>query len=617
MLRTPLLLSACSLFSALSAQVSLAPGQSRTETNALGQTVVLTAASAYRLSAPARDWPVVADDGLAKSEQNAAESERPLHPVVNANALPVGGDPSCQTAPTARSLRSPIENFAGQNGAAFPPDPSGAAGPNHYVQAVNNSYRIYSKTGIALGGPFNLNSLWPGSSGYGDPIVLYDRHADRWFISQINGTPTGVAIAVSETGDPLGAYHVYTYSFGAAFPDYPKYSVWWDGYYMTSNSNKTAVVFNRDKMLTGDPTAEMIALTAPSVINPGFSSVLPADADGDLPPAGTPCYFFNLEDDNWGGVPVDRIKIYTMTTDWVTIANTNVVQSQLLTTDPFDTSLGSGFDNIQQTGTTQLLDGVAEIFYFRAQHTRWSTYNSVVLCHVVDVGVNHAGMRWYELRDANDGVFSIYQQGTWSPDDANRWMGSIAMDNSGNIGMAYSVSDVANGGFPSLRYTGRLAADPLGQMTFFEQEGFTGVAAQTGINRFGDYSQLTLDPDGSTLWFTGEYIGPGGATRTRIFSFDIAASAGVGEEVAPIGPAFTVTLDNETVNATINGLASDDALRFDVITLDGRTLLARDARPSGGSWSTTIARRDLSPAVYFLRVSDPTFQKVQRIVIEK
>lgn len=595
---------------------SLGPGESRTEMNALGQAITVTAADGFLITPPASTWPLADDEERGAGERHEVENERRSHPVVNMNALPHDGDPALQKSPAFRKHRSPIENFAGQNGSGTPPDPTGAAGPDHYVQAVNVSYRVYDKLGNAVAGPFNLSSLWPGSQDAGDPIVLYDRHADRWFISQFNFFPNRMLLAVSQTSDPTGSWYSYSFNFGSTFPDYPKFSIWWDGYYMTSNSSKTAIVFNRAKMLAGDMTAEMISLTAPSALNNGFTSVLPCEADGDLPPAGTPCYFFNLEDDNWGGVPVDRIKIYTMTTDWVTTSNTAVALSQTLPTDPFDTALGSGFDNIPQTGTTQKLDAVAEVFYFRAQHTRWLNHNSIVLCHVVDVGGNHAGMRWYELRDANDGVFAIHQQGTWSPDAAHRWMGSIAMDTEGNIGLAYSVSDVANGGYPSLRYTGRLAGDPPGQMTLVEETAQTGTAVQTSVNRFGDYAHMSLDPDGQTFWFTGEYIGTGGNPRTRIFSFDLGSPSGV-EEAAAGRPSFTTRWNGSNIDVSVDGLPGGGALRFDVIGMDGRTLQQREAIPTGGAWRTSVDTRNMAAGAYFLRIGNASFQEVERIVVER
>mgnify|MGYP003393999671 CR=1 FL=1 len=150
-------------------------------------------------------------------------------------------------------------------------------------------------------------------------------------------------------------------------------------------------------------------------------------------------------------------------------------------------------------------------------------------------------------------------------------------------------------------------------MTFAEQNVQTGTSAQTGTNRFGDYGHMSLDPDGSTLWFTGEYI-VGGNPRTRIFSFDLSASAGIGEGVIT-GPSFTATMNAGIITATLNGAASDKALSFDLIGIDGKTLISRTATPAGGSWSGTVDARDLSAGVYFLRIGDTSFQKVQRFVL--
>ncbi|MBP6575154.1 MAG: T9SS type A sorting domain-containing protein [Flavobacteriales bacterium] len=586
-----------------------------TTVNQLGQTVTVSLPAGFFKTPPAREWPTVDDAATPARERKKQRNDFNHNTVLNEAAL-LEADGALQTAYPKSAGRAPIINFNGQNGSGAPPDPTGAAGPNHYVQGVNLSYKVYSKTGSSLSGSLALSSLWPGSQDAGDPIVLYDRHADRWFISQFNFSPNRMLIAVSETGDPLGAYYTYSYTF-SQFPDYPKFSVWWDGYYFTSNSNKTAVVFDRTKMLAGDPTAQMVALTAPNNGNNFFSSVLPADADGPLPPNGTPCYFFNLEDNAWGN-PADQIRVYEMTTDWVTPGNTVVVSSQTIPTAAFNTALGSGFDNIAQPGTTQKLDAVSEIFYFRAQHTRWTGYNSVVLCHVVDAGGDHAAVRWYELRDADDGNWTIHQQGTFNPDEGNRWMASIAMDEYGGIGLGYSCNYPDSTIHAGLRYTGRQAGDPLGQMTISEQVAVAGTAAQTGINRYGDYAHMSLDPDGSTFWFTGEWLSAGGNSRTRIFSFDIATSIGIEENTSEVAVAdLQVVQANGALNVSLTGLRSDDELRFSVIGLDGKEILASTVQPLGKQWNSTVDVRSLSSGVYFVRLGKSGFQKVERIVIAK
>jgi len=201
-------------------------------------------------------------------------------------------DPIRQTS-TAKSGGGIVVdvNESGQTG-GFPPDPSGAIGPDHYVQAVNSSWRVYDTNGDSSSLPTSLSSLWSGSANDGDPIIMYDQYVDRWFISQFQTQTNSILIAISVTPDPTDEY--YAYEFGLqGFPDYPKYSIWGDAYYMSANSSgHDAVAFEREKMIAGDPTASMIRINAPSVPTGNFYSMLPADADGDLPPSGTPCYFF-------------------------------------------------------------------------------------------------------------------------------------------------------------------------------------------------------------------------------------------------------------------------------------------------------------------------------------
>lgn len=589
------------------------PG-TREVVNSLGQTITAARAVRFLVTPPLREWPTV--DGNDANARREVENERRTNPVAHPEALAQGPDPARQQRPPTHPSRSPLVNFAGQNGNSFPPDPTGAAGLDDFVQAVNTSFKVYSKTGLSLSGSMSLSNLWSGSSNEGDPIVLYDRHADRWFISQFQSGPDRILIAISQTGDPTGSYYAYAFNF-SQFPDYPKFSVWWDGYYMTSNSNKTAIVFEREKMLAGDPTAQMVALSAPSASNAGFRSVLPADADGDLPPNGTPCYFFNLEDNAWGGVSQDRIKVYAMTTDWNTISNTAITLQQTLNTQAFDTNFGSGFSNIAQPNTTQKLDAVAEILYFRAPHYRFVDHSSVVLCHVVDVdGSDHAGIRWYELRDNNDGNFYIHQQGTYAPDDGHRWMASIAMDHEGNIGLGYSYSDPSTMTYPSLRYTGRYSGDPLGEMTVAETTAMNGNGSQSGVNRYGDYAQMSLDPDGTTFWFTGEYLTTGGSIRTRIFSFDLASSVGVDAQARSTFPVLEAHLENGAIIVHLDQ-APSGPFQYDLIDLLGRTVHHEEVNVHGTTWSTTTPIAGLSGSVYFVRTGNAGFQRVRRIPIDR
>ncbi len=96
-------------------------------------------------------------------------------------------DPIVQSFSGPGLIPDPIVSFDGPPNVSFvsPPDPVGDVGPNHYVAMSNLSFAIYDKAGTLLYGPALNNTLWSGFGGdcqtdnSGDPIVLYDRFADR------------------------------------------------------------------------------------------------------------------------------------------------------------------------------------------------------------------------------------------------------------------------------------------------------------------------------------------------------------------------------------------------------------------------------------------------------
>ena len=157
--------------------------------------------------------------------KEAADKERRFRKVERNNkTASFFEDPLRQKLNGARTLTPPIVNFEGQPGSSYPPDPTGAAGLNNYVQAVNVEYRAYDKSGNPVMAPLALDSLWPGSISLGDPIVMYDKFADRWFIQELSGY-SKILIAISTSPDPAGTYYQYTFvpdSFD--FPDFPKFS---------------------------------------------------------------------------------------------------------------------------------------------------------------------------------------------------------------------------------------------------------------------------------------------------------------------------------------------------------------------------------------------------------
>lgn len=433
-----------------------------------------------------------------------------------------------------------LQNFEGISNLSgvYPPDTQGDIGPNHYIQVVNLNFAIFSRTGSVLYGPASLSSIWDGipspwnGTNNGDPVVLYDQAANRWIISQFslpNTTQYAELIAISQTSDPTGAWYRYVFEFGSNMPDYPKLGVWNDGYYLSVNqfyqasswAGVGACALERNKMLIGDPTAQMVYFDLGASSDPG--NMLPSDWDGTVPPiTNEPNHFTYFND--WSSATEDYLKIWDFHVDWTTPANSTFAEVSSLVTTPFDSELCTATRGrcIPQPGTSVKLESLSDRLMYRLQYRNFSTHRSMVTNHTVDVdGSGRAGIRWYELRNTGSG-WSIYQQGTYSPDASCRWVGSLAMNSIGDMALGYSVSD-ATSIYPSIRYTGRFASDPLGQMTFSEQNIMTGTGYQSGSSaRWGDYSMMSVDPvDDGTFWYTTEYIQTTGTAswQTRIASF--------------------------------------------------------------------------------------------------
>ena len=492
---------------------------------------------------------------------------------------PKSFDPVVQGSPLTPLIASPTMSIDGTSNVnnVLPPDTNGAVGPNHYVQWVNLSFAVYGKGPAGspptlLYGPAAGNTLWTGfggpceSSNNGDPVVRYDHLADRWVMSQL-ALPNDVlglivmppfyqCIAVSASSDPLGPYYRYQYSFNK-LNDYPKLGVWPDAYYMTMNqysapnltfAGQGVVAFDRASMLNGQP-ASMVYFDLSSV-NMNLGGMLPADLDGPPPPAGSPDYYMQFDDDATGVSAVDQLELWRFHVDWSNTANSTFTQGALLPTAPFDSDMCNYAQNcIPQPGTSVGLDALSDRLMYRLQYRNFGDHESLVVNHTVDVdGTNHAGIRWYEVRDPN-GSPTIYQQGTYSPDSDNRWMASAAMDSAGDLAIGFSVSGPTT--YPSIRYAGRLATDPLGTLAQGETEMMTGSGVQTdSSSRWGDYSMLTVDPaDDCTFWYTQEYYAattnPSG-WRTRIGTFSFPSCV----PQTSSGPQLTIAATTPTAYDT-------------------------------------------------------------------
>jgi len=492
----------------------------------------------HGLSAPLKDLPALTDEEfqqlVIKGEQKMLNKKlRERHYPYAATAQPQGPDPAWQQEMgKIFGPKSPTLNFSGQASPYYPPDANGSIGPNHYMQTINSVYAIYNKTtGALIAGPTNLNLLFSGVTGSecndGDPICLYDEQAQRWVVAEFSicGSNDHMLIAVSATNDPTGAWHKYSFDV-ADMPDYEKFGIWRDGYYMGTNnsSGNDIYVFERSQMLVGG-TAQMVGFNnpwRPTTID-GFMCVPPLDNDGVFAPAGAPGLFITINDDAIGGGS-DQLWIYELAVNWTTPSGSTFTRVQQLGVPAFDSNFGSNWDNIKQPGTTRELDAIPMVIMNVPQYRNFGSYQTIVCCHTVDVNnTDLAGIRWYELRKTT-GTWTVRQSGTYAPDANSRWMGSIALNGNGQLGLGYSVSSTSV--YPGIRYCGQSSASyasASGVLDIAEEVIQNATTSQTAYNRWGDYASISIDPSNdNTFWFTTEY---GGSRQTKIAAFEFTPPA--------------------------------------------------------------------------------------------
>lgn len=472
-----------------------------------------------------------------------------------------------QTAPTGTPAPALGASYNGIGnpvacGSCIPPDTNGDVSDQHYIQWVNNKWAIYNKsTGAVVQAPTPGNSFFAGFGGKcqttnsGDPIAIWDAQAKRWVMSQfVVSAPFAQCVAVSVTSDPLGAYYRYEFNW-PNFGDYPHMGIWTEenhrqnAYLLTTHEfsgsssflGAALIAMQRDKMLIGDPSAAMVRFG-------GFDAygvqAIHLTGPKEAPGGACPTFVhFDFEASNY--------RFWDMCLNWATPASSTISAPNAVDSDPFFPF----FDSVPTpAGSSNYLDSFGSNTMYRATARAFSkdapTRISLVLNHVVQGSGLQSGIKWVQFNlepavepaGVTDRIFGDgfdgsplpivvpqtvmtkerVDDGTYAPDGDYRWMGGIAIDASGNIGLGFSKSSATLN--PQVQYTARRATDAPGTMRD-EQTCTAGIAngAQTdSAGRWGDYSSMSVDPvDQCTFYFTTEYYATSSARNfsTRICSF--------------------------------------------------------------------------------------------------
>ena len=489
----------------------------------------------------------------------------------------------------APNMPGPLLTFEGLGDTCGcqPSDSEGDVGPNHYIEAINLSFKIYDKSGNTLSGPTSYNSFFSGLTGTpctnandGDPYVIYDPAADRWLISDFAfpsfpGSSFWQCIGVSQTNDPVsGGWFLYAVQVDPANPtflgDYPKFGLWnaggtpaQDAFFLTMNLFSGPTTFNgvrvygldRASMLTGGP-ANAIGFTL-SAANVGASySFVAATAKGNAPPSGRNEMVLAIDSPSTGGVTVTQVHGRFFHVDFTNPSNatfgvgaSHAPNAEIGVNGFVNAFTNTTSDLVPQHGTSTKLDTLGDkimtpVVYQNIGGTESLWADQTVIENYPN---GPTAVRWYQF-NVTGGNFPAtpVQQQSWdnAADGLWRWMPSIAVDDNGNTVIGYSTSSTTI--VPSIRYAGRLATDPAGNLAQGEGTMWTGVSAQTTGSRWGDYTRTEVDPsDGVSFWHINQYA-QSGDWHTRIGKFNF----GTGPTPTPTATATATATATPTATAT-------------------------------------------------------------------
>src|SRR5271157_4768374 len=388
----------------------------------------------------------------------------------------------------------------------------------------------------------------------------------------VSTTPYLQCVAVSTTLDATGTWNRYSFQY-SNFDDYPKMGVWPDAYYETFNMfsvdiygdytfvGADACAYNRTAMLAGQSATQICFQQNPSV-----GGLLPSDLDGTTaPPAGSPNYMLYFG--------TNSLNLYKFHVDFNTPANSTFTGPTVISVAPFSPLCGGG-TCVPQPGTSNTVASLADRLMNRLAYRKFGSHESLVVNHSVAVS-GGGGVRWYEIQNPLGTPPILAQQGTFAPPDLTyRWMGSVAMDQVGDLAVGYSKS--SSSVYPSIAFAGRVPTDPAGTLETETDvvDGSGSQAPYKGRNRWGDYSAMTVDPvDDCTFWYTQEYIKSDGSfnwnTRIANFKFSNCGSSSGTVTLTPSSLAFgnqtvgtpsspqPVTLNNnQSVSLTISSITA-------------------------------------------------------------
>lgn len=447
-----------------------------------------------------------------------------------------------QAAPTAGTSFDAIDyTECCGGGGSVPPDPEMATGRSHLIAVVNVAFKIFNKSGTLLAGPTTFSSFFAANTscvGVFDPNVIYDEEADR-FILGIDANGDHYCVAVSQTSDPTGSWYIYAVptqldNAGGTNPDvffdYPHAGVGRDAIYLGGNNfNDSGPLHARVWALSKTAMYAGSALTPVTKALPGSEDTpQPMNLHGYLQgtwPGSGPHYF--ITDHNFNGADYG---VWA----WSNPFGANTLSNVGTVSLPATTGVSGGFPiDAPQSGSSSKLQAND----WRPQDAEYRNgrlwMSSTVSCNPGSGTVDC--VQWAQIDPT---VPSVVQAGVFASNSNFRTFADLAADHCDSMVVGYTKTSTSI--FPSVFVNGRLSTDmpgSLGSEVQLKAGEITYTAFDVTPHRWGDYSGMTIDPDGQTFWYLGEYSKDTGTFDGRWGTY--ISSFTMGTCIAPSGEIFS------------------------------------------------------------------------------
>lgn len=479
-------------------------------------------------------------------------------------------------------------------GGNVPPDPELTVGPNHIISVVNVALEIYDKSGNSLVGPTTFDSFMsanPNCTGVFDPNAIYDESADRYILG-IDADGTGYCLAVSQTNDPTGSWNVYHFVTGTAslFFDYPHAGVGNDAIYMGANMftfsflDSRIWAFDKQAMYAGQPAASVMQNLGNNEDTPQ-----PINLHGwnqGTWPTGGPHYF--ITETGYDGA---NHTIWSWNDPFGANTVTAVGTVNLNTTT--GVSAGLPLSSVQSGGGTLDAGDWRPLDFEYRNGFGWTTMT--IACNPGGGSVNC--IRWAQI---NPATATVVQSGVLSSAGDYRFHPDLAVNHCDDMAVGYTKSNSSS--FPGVFYAGRQGTDPLNTLqaeTLIKAGEINYTSFESSSpRRWGDYTGMTIDPDGTTFWYLGEYSKNTGTTSGRwgtyIASMSYAScTTGGGPTPTPTSTGVPPTPTNTPIPPTPTNTPGPGT---GSVTLNPEAdAFAISSRPNGNLGGAATLRIDASP----------------------